>query len=400
MKQAILFGGLLALALVGSYVTWTAEDTEEERKATDVLVYRAAEGELASITWEEEDRTVRLVQKKDAGGSYLWVEQTDRTKVKPPKAEPEAAEPEAPAEGEPAAEAPVEGAAPVEGEPAAEPAAAEAPEAPAEIKSETTQFTGNDQASEVWKAFSPMYALRELAVTPETDLAAFGLDAPKTTITVELAGRTVKLELGGEAFGTRDRYLRAEGRVFLVDDAAIRPVQFAKSRLVERRLQPLEEKDIRTIKVTRGADTRTFVQKNADDRTKSFWADGNTPDARDVEASTWLGKLFRLRVKGYVDEATAPALVPVFSFEVVGPEATWTVEVSKAEVEGAITWYARPSFTRALVDLTKSVADEAIDDLPTLFDGVTPPPEEGEAEPAAPVEEAAPTGEVVGPQPG
>ena len=71
-----------------------------------------------------------------------------------------------------------------------------------------------------------------------------------------------------------------------------------------------------------------------------------------------------------------------------------------AEVEGAITWYARPSFTRALVDLTKSVADEAIDDLPTLFDGVTPPPEEGEAEPAAPVEEAAPTGEVVGPQPG
>lgn len=357
MKQAIVLGGLLAVALVGSYVTWTAPEETVARKATDVLVYRADAGSVSAVTWTEEARTVRLEQRTDAAGTWLWVEQTDKTKVVPPT--PEAVEGQPPP-------------------PAPEP----------QVTEETSRFTGNDQAGEIWTAFAPLYALRELTLTPDSDLTTYGLDAPKAKIEVALKDRTVTLEVGGEAYGTRDRYVRAEGRVYLVDDATIRPIQFAKSRLVERKLQPFEEADIEQIAVRRGADARTFVQKNAADRSNAFWADAAKPDERDVEGTTWLGKLFRLRAKSFVDEATVGTLVPVFAFDVKGADGAWTVEVAKVEKEGAVEYYARSSFLRALVDVTRSLAEEPVADLDTLFDGVAAP---AEPTPAAPPE--APAGE-------
>lgn len=363
MKQPILFGGLLAVALVGAYTTWTAEEVEE-RKATDVLVYRADADAVTSVTWSDEDHTVRMTRPKDASGAYVWIEQTDRKKVVPPT--PEGAE---------------------------VPEGAEAPPAPEPVIEETTtRFSGNEQAVEAWTSFAPLYALRELALGADADLASYGLDEPSSTLVVDVGGKSVTIEVGGESYGTRDRYARAEGKLYLLDDGLVRPLQFAKSRLVERRLHPFEEKDILQVAVRRGADARTFVQKNADDRTKSFWADAAVADKKDAEAGAWLGKLFRLRVKSYVDEADAPAArEAVFAFEVKGRDGAWSVEVTKAEVDGEPTYYASSSFTRGLVDLTRSLAEEAVADLDPLFDGVTPEADEDEGaepEPAEPAEPA------------
>ncbi len=388
MNQPLVLGGLLTLALVGSYLTWTQEDEVAERKATDVMVYKADADAIGSVTWSDEDRVVRLTRPNDASGAYVWIEQTDKTKVVPPT-EAEAAEG--------AEAAPAEGA---EAEPEQAPAEEAEAAAPAPVVEEkVTRFSGNEQAVETWAALAPLYAMRELTISPETDLAAFGLDAPTAKLTVELRDRTVEIEIGGESYGTRNRYARAEGRVYLLDDGLVRPLQFAKSRLVERRLHPFEEQDILGVEVSRGTETRGFVQKNPDDRTKSYWADASVPERRDIEGATWLGKLFRLRVKGYVDESAAPAeLAPVFAFAVKGREGRWTVEVLRAEVEGEVSYYAKSSFTRGLVDLTRSLADEAIADLDALFDGVSPEPEEGdvpveEGEAAEPAEVEAPVEE-------
>ncbi len=387
MNQTLVLGGLLTLALVGSYLTWTQDEEVAERKATDVLVYKADADAISSVTWSDEDRVVRLTRPSDASGAYVWIEQTDKTKVVPPtEAEAEAT----PAEGAEAEAAPAEG---EEAAPEVAPTEEPKPEvdAPAPVVEEkVTRFSGNEQAVETWAALAPLYAMRELTISPDTDLAAFGLDAPTAKLTIELRDRTVEIEIGGESYGTRNRYARAEGRVYLLDDGLVRPLQFAKSRLVERRLHPFEEQDILGVEVSRGTETRGFVQKNADDRTKSYWADVTVPERRDIEGATWLGKLFRLRVKGYVDESAAPAeLAPVFAFAVKGREGSWTVEVLRAEVEGEVTYYAKSSFTRGLVDLTRSLADEAIADLDALFDGVSPEPEEGEA-PAEDAEAAEP----------
>ena len=41
------------------------------------------------------------------------------------------------------------------------------------------------------------------------------------------------MPVGGETWGSSDRYVGLEGRVFLVDDADLRPLQYGKTRLVE-----------------------------------------------------------------------------------------------------------------------------------------------------------------------
>jgi hypothetical protein len=113
-----------------------------------------------------------------------------------------------------------------------------------------------------------------------------------------------------------------------------------------------------------------FTQKNADDRPKAFWADVKAPEERDVEASAWLGKLFRLRVKDYVEKTDVPAdAKPMFAFDVKGSKDTWTVTIVSAQKAGATEYYAVSSYNRAVVSLTRSLADEAIADLPALFDG-------------------------------
>jgi hypothetical protein len=362
MKQVALFGGLLAVSLVGSYLTWTAEDTPDVSEGVTVV---AGTG-LTEIAWAGEKKDIQVVQDKDDKGAFFRVTFTERKEVTKPPPAPEP-EPE-PAEGEEAEGEEAEGET-EETEPE------EAPEPEVEIEETTKVFTGNASAEELWEAFTPLRGLRQLSISADTDLASFGLVEPEATLT--LTGG-VELKVGAEAYGTRDRYVSYQGNVFLIDDKTLRPLQFANTRLVERRLHGIDEADIETVQVVRGSDTRVLVQKNADDRAKAYWADRESPDDKDIEAGTWLGKMFKLRAQSYVDTADAPAqLTPVFTFAVSGDGESWQVEILSGDKDGQEAWYARSDFTRSLTQLTRSLAQEAIADLDTFFDG-EPAEEEGD----------------------
>lgn len=362
MNDTTILGGLLALSLVGAYLTWT-DDGDGEARTTDVVALRATADQLQKVTWNDGDTTIVMTRPSDDLGTYVWFEHTEV--------------PSTPAPDEDAAADPL-----VDGPDAA---GDEAPEPTGEP--EVTTFAGNEQAVELWDAFAPLYALRELTVADEGSLASYGLDEPKTTIDIDVNGKTVTLELGDEAYGTRDRYARLDGRLFLLDDQDIRPLQFARTRLIERKLFPLDEKAIDEVQVRRGTDARTIVQRNADDRTKAYWADATSPETSDVEAGTWLGKLFRMRVRTYTDDATG--LTPVFTYAVTGDGSTYAVEVlSRTADDGSTDYVARSTHNRALVELTKSLAEEAVADLDALFDGVMP--DEAPVEDEAPAEDDAP----------
>ncbi|MCB9664342.1 MAG: DUF4340 domain-containing protein, partial [Alphaproteobacteria bacterium] len=359
MKQPLVLGALLGAALVGSYLTWT-DDGEEGANATDVVVLRATPDTLDRIVWTDAGKTITVARQSDELGRWLAVEEVDQPTAPAPAEDTDAVDPM------------VEGTAGQEPtpEPAGEP--------------EVTRFTGNEQADDIWEAFAPLYALRELTLGGEATLESFGLDAPETTLQVTTGGRTVAIELGGEAYGTRDRYVRADGKVYLLEDKTIRPLEFAKTRLVERRLFPLEEKAIAGVDVQRGADARSFTQRNADDRTRAFWADATSADTKDVEAGTWLGKLFRMRVRSYVDPADIEGTPrPVLAFVVRGTDGVaWPVRVVEVGEGATSTYYAEAGFLRATVELTRSLAEEVVADLESLFDGITPeaPAEEEEEE--------------------
>jgi hypothetical protein len=353
MKRVAIMSALLGLAMIASYITWTADETEE-RDLQAVAVYSADASSLEKIAWTSEKADVTLEHRTDDDGEYTWVTITERKEVKPEPPAPE--EKPEPAEGEPAAP---------EGD---EPEAPAAPEEPAEpiIEETTSAFLGNKDASKLWDSFAPFYAARKLE-DAGTDLD-LGMEEPYATITITRGSGPIELVVGGDTYGGRQRYLKSGDSLYLVDKKALGTIEQAKVKLVERDLYPLDARnDIDEVIVTRGEETRQFIKQNADDASKTYWANAATPDAEDPVGTTWVAtKLFQTGATEYVDEATlseAPELR--FSFEVKGKGESWKVDVLQVGDTNQV--FARSKFNRGMVKLTEARAPDLIADLDQVF---------------------------------
>jgi len=348
MRQVAILAGLLLAALVATYLSWNAEESDTSSEE-QVVVYRADPEDLQKVTWTSDELTTALERKSDAAGEYIWITVSEKVQVKPEPAEestdteeigPQVSDEPPPPEPEP------------------------------QVEVKTGSFKGNEAAKELWDDFAPLHALRELKTSTEVDAAAFGFEPPKATVEVARRSGPLLLNVGGETYGAKDRYLRAEGRIYLVDDKTLRPLEHAKTRLVDRLLQPLSESDAERIEVRAQGQTADFVHKNKDDRAAAFWASVSSPEEEDVAAATWLGKVMRLRVQAYTPPDEIPAdLEPALTYVVYGNGEAWIVEVLREANTEAPEYYARSPYTRATVQLTQSLASEAVADL----DSILPP---------------------------
>jgi hypothetical protein len=361
VRQIAVLSVALVLTLGWSYATWT---NEGEKVTDDVTpLYDAASTDVSKLAWDGKDLKVTVERRKDDRGDYLWVDSTE-TKVKPPKPVP--GHPNA-KQGEDEGET-----SPEEPKPAAEEPKPEEPAAPPEVK--VSKFMASQaQGEKLWEAFAPLKALRELDTTG-ADLKTFGLgpDDKPATLTITKGGSDLVLRVGGETYGNKDRYVEYDHKVYLVDDTSLRPLQYAASQLVERSLYPFADADVDQVDVMTPSGTSiSYVHVNKDDKTKEFWARSDSKDKEDQTASTWLDKVFKLKLKDYVDESTVTSpLEPVFTYVVHGKGQEWKVEIDKAAgADGATAWYARSQYNRSLVTLTDSVARNVVDDLDDLTSG-------------------------------
>lgn len=384
MRQIAVLSVALVASLVGAYLTWTDEAEEVSDDVT--FVYSASESDLQKLRWHSDTLDISVERKKDAQGSYLWVESTE---TKKPKAKPPAhpgdveeqdkdKDKDAEKDKDSKAEGPDSEHEPDPPELTPEPAPTDAPatpepEAPPEVK--TTKFMANAQADEMWKSFAPLAALRELGAS-SADMATFGLDPaaadapPATTIEVVRGSGPITLTVGGETYGSKDRYVKYQDRVYLVDDATLRPLEFASSRLLERSLFPFQESDIEgvSVELPGGAPPRSWVQQNRDDRAKSYWATAEALDKEDDTGGTWLGKVFKLKLRDYVEDGTVTTpLETVVAYTVTGKGESWRIELLKTtNGEGGTDWYARSTYNRSLVSLTESLVRNVVDDIGSL----------------------------------
>lgn len=361
MKSIAVYSGLLAAALVGSYLTWTAG--EEGAKSSDdanTLVYRAAEGSVSRLGWTSDKLSVSVSQQSDDNGEFLWVEVTERVEVKPNKTE-DPPEEEEPASEEPAEE-PADGAGEEEGEASAE--AEPEPEPEPEYEEKTYAFKGGTAAEELWSNFAPLYAKRELqGVDPKAE-PAFGFEEPEGTLVVERSDGSSELVVGAETYGRQGRYALLGDRLFLLEDKTIAPLRHAKRRLEERRLHPFDKKDVQAVAVQLpSGEAAEFVQKNATDPAKASWTRTSDPQATDESAATWADKLFRVSATGYVDQAELEGLPePQLAVIVSDGKQKWSIEVLKAGGD----YFAKSSFARGLVKLTRTQAADLVADAPAL----------------------------------
>lgn len=345
MKHLIevgVLGGLLAATLVGTYLIHNDEGASSRAPAEGVAVYNATVADLSKVTFDSKQATIRIERRTDDRGEHLWIDATTRVEKTPPPPPPPEIDPD---------------------DPDAEPPPPPPPPEPV-IEEKTQRFVGNEQAERIWESFAPFRASRTLDVTgADIDL---GFDDPQATLTVERRGGTVEMVIGNATFGDRSRYLKSGDRVFLVEKRSLTRLEGSVSTLAERRLHPLDPGQVAAIAVARGDQQQRFVQRNADDRARAYWARAETPDTSDKTAGGWLASASRLSALEYL-EARPEGAQPVVSFVFEARTGEkWPVELLKVDGEPS-EFFVDGVFNRSVVSIAASQAEDLLVDLDAIF---------------------------------
>jgi len=362
------FGGLLAARLAVAWLRFTAgpaQDYEDQ-----IVRFQGAPEDIEKVVWKtEEDQTI-IEQRADDYGNYLWVTNTryeappeDEKGLlpKPPQQEEGDGEEDPPEESSPDGEE-------------------DAPERIEDVR----VFKGSENGDKLLESLSPMLAIRLLDDVDDSKLESIGLAEPKGEMQLIRKGRTATLEIGGEAVGTRDMYMRntADGKIYLIDDQTIRSLKYARTRLPNRAITGFQKADVvkATLSLPDGASLEV-TQENPLDPENARWARIATPDVEDARLETWMGKAIALKGTNYANPETPPeGLIPQFSLTLEDTKGTTeTLEVLREGEDGE--WWGRSPFTRGLIQLLKGPSRALVDDASAVInDGpVAPDPEQREA---------------------
>ena len=210
-------------------------------------------------------------------------------------------------------------------------------------------------------------------ISDASKLAEFGLEEPAETLELRREGKEPRVfDIGGEAYGTRDRYLRDRdsGAVYLVKAEVLSPLKRGTTSLPDRELLGMDTEEIARVQVNTGTEAVAFEHRSRDDKQAAYWRTVGE-DEPNESAETWLEKVFRLRSSGYVQPDEAPTDTEVvFAVTAMDDEdRAVTLEIIKGlDPDGEEAWYGRSQYTRELVKLHKSPTSQAAEDIGTILD--------------------------------
>jgi len=359
IRGVIVYGALLAVTLGASYYRWTHEpDKALEGK---VVVLQGEPDTLDKITWKGKDDEAVIEKKKDDKGDYFWVTYTKYEKQKPDAKDAKAQSGSGSGSG---AELAASGSGSGSG-------------ATSEEKGEpvVSNFKSGKAATDLFAGMSPLFAVRKLEdVTPDK-LKTIELDNPVEHVILDRKGKTTDIELGGESYGTKDRYARIAGTsdIYLIDDEVIRSLKFARTRLPDRDLFPFETPKIDTAVIGDGTSSITLTQKNRDDKDKATWVPADAPDDASAQYKTWMDKFLKAKGSSYVNDADVPKDLDLrFQVTLTGEGSSpETVEVYQAGDAG--DWYAKSGYTRGYVKMLKSTTSGLAEDVGSLIGDASKP---------------------------
>lgn len=368
MRTSIwVYGGLLAGLLVASYFRWTGV-LGKAVETKDILVFDTTVDELERIVYHEDKLDVVVDVKKDAVGTYAWVGVEERKPI-PKKDEPAKAETPA---GE-AAEAAAEEGKKEEPPKAEEPAKAGEPPKAEEFEVSKSTFKGGDAADKLLAAFGPLKAVQRLEGLTDEKKTELELATPTAWFEITRKGKTRKFELGGESYGTKDRYVRdvENDKYYLIKADTIRPLKYAKTRLPDRRLLGLEAKDVARARLEGPTGGVDMLHQNREDEKAAYWSNPEKPDQKVEMYENWLDKALKLRGLSYVQPEDQPGeLTPVFKLTVSGDAGkTETLEMLQStDDKGEVQYFCRSDFTRGLMKVHKTLVQEVADDVKSVID--------------------------------
>lgn len=248
---------------------------------------------------------------------------------------------------------------------------------------EDAVFVGGSRVEQVWRSLEPLRAVRVLdGVRGDKleELALIGEGATGESLSLTVRGREVRYRLGGRPFGGSDRYAMREGgpaddgdppgRV-LVLPSEVADLGGGAALLMERRLLAASRPDVAAMSLRRpgagASELLRILQRIGSNPSDTYWTVDGSDDA-DADVATWVDKFFRLSVSAYRGDDPGPDWRPEATITVESREGgESTLEIWSLQAEEGRVWLARSPFTRLVVELSASLAEEVCADLDGLL---------------------------------
>lgn len=369
MREVAVHAVLAVGGLVVAYLVWT--DDGESAREEEVTVVDCDAARLSQVSFQGPDRLVTLERRTVEGAPPMWWITSSRNQD----------------EGDPV----------------------------------TEQFVGSDAVDEYLERIAPLRAKRELGSVADDMLEELELGGEDSTrLALTCAGREHAFEVGGSAYGSGDRYLRASGgEVFLVEQRIVRDVE-SPTTLMQRDLHRFEGTEVEHLEVQAHDRQVRLLQRNRLDPRSAEWVDASQPDRRNELYGNWLERVERLRVQSYLaPDATpgsdlegvsaAPTTLATLVYRDEDGDELGRTELVKVEGGDEPAYYARSEATRSWVRLLASLGQQVETDLRPVV-GLEPleppapppaqtPPEGGEPEERPDGDEPAPEDDPPAPEP-
>jgi len=339
IRSTAIYGLVLAVLLALSWRQWSAEPEVDRGGKVELLAGKSST--ITKVSWAGPKNEATLLRRSDEHGEYFWVDYTRWAKKPVPKSESKAED------GEPIELA-----------------------EPELVAKESVFKADSDKADTLLKDFSPMLALRRLDVEDAAKMEEIGLADPEATLQITRGDQTQTLDVGGEAYGSRNIYVRRQedGQVYLVERDLLQNIKYARSRLADHSLLGIPRKNVVRAVISAGEDTLETTQRNPDDEKKSVWVLRSDPESAPEQLTTWMGSAFKLKSMRHADPDALPedlqARLTLQLFDSKGKSET--LELLQVGQSG--DWYGRSEHTRGLVKVVRSAAKSLADDVASVIE--------------------------------
>ena len=324
-REIKVYAGVLLVLLAGAFWSWKADQSPKKASgATLVSMLDVGPEDLAAVSLKQKDgRVTRVVYEGKGDDRTAWVEVTK------------------------AMVATTSGA-----------AAAQA---------EKRKFPGGDAATKLVESLAPLQAIRSLGKLSEAQRTQFELvDAKMEMILETRGGKAHAVKVGASPFGSQDYYVEdAEGRAWLVKSGTVKPLMNGDG-LMERTLHEVDDKELAFVEVESGDRNAKYEQQHRLDAKGRYWSKPDSPDARETQVGTWLGKARKIPVLRYPD--VQPATPPPVKLGLVYKDEKGKVlaRFDIAPREG-LPPLVRSERTRLWAESDKTRVDEVLGELDAIL---------------------------------
>jgi hypothetical protein len=330
---------VVLVVVAAGLAIWKSRPEDPSARALEpdeVKMWGGTPKDVTKVVFEGTRKKVTIERKKDAAGDWFMGTEEAVANAAP---EPEDAGPPNPHE-----------------------------DPPPDPKAQPGTFVSVSVAEKLLEAAAPLIAKRRIGEVGDDMLKDYGLDAPKGTLFIDVAGKTQELVIGGPTPNPAQTYVRwkADNMVYVIDAALARDLESGKGRLSERQQHSWKPADAQKAVITAGDHRYEVIKSGTEGR--QFWAQSASPDVNDETAGNWLKKVERLKPIAYVEKLPEGA-EKIFRVEFHDKKASigflelYTFKAEKRE------WYIMTENLRLPATVAASIGDEARDDLDSLFPG-------------------------------